>query len=68
MDADLLYERLLEPIEARMMPTFARIVKGPDEAADLFQEVLVTIWHKLDTTCGPQPSGLHPAHLRLAIL
>ena len=56
--ADDLYENLLRPIEDRMISTVARIVRDPDEAADVFQEVLVVIWHKLDRILEhPNPHG-----------
>lgn len=48
MQADGLYERLLRPIENQMISTVARIVRDPEDTADVFQEVLALIWHKLD--------------------
>jgi len=48
MKADRLYERLLRPIENQMIRTVARIVRDPEDTADVFQEVLALIWHKLD--------------------
>ena len=45
--AEELYQRLIEPIEQRMMGTVLRIVRDPDDAADVFQEVLAVIWRKL---------------------
>ncbi len=56
--ADDLYEQLLRPIEDRMINTVARIVRDPDDAADVFQEVLVIIWHKLHRIMEhPNPHG-----------
>ena len=58
LDADGLYEGILRPIEGQMIRTVARIVRDPAEAEDVFQEVLVTIWHKLDHICRhPNPQG-----------
>lgn len=45
--ADNLYERLIAPIEARMMSIVSRIVGPTDEAKDVFQEVLSVIWERL---------------------
>lgn len=55
--ADRLYDRLIRPIETRMMGTVARIVGDPDEAADVFQEVLAVVWKRLariDRHANPQ--------------
>ena len=46
--SDELYERLISPIEKRMIGIVARIVRDPEEAADVFQEVLVQIWARLE--------------------
>jgi RNA polymerase sigma factor (sigma-70 family) len=46
--ADRLYERLLKPIEKKMISTVGRIVRDPEDAADVFQEVLAVIWDKLE--------------------
>ena len=46
--SDDLYERLIRPIEKRMIGIVARIVRDPEEAADVFQEVLALIWTKLE--------------------
>jgi RNA polymerase sigma factor (sigma-70 family) len=36
----------------------ARIVRDPEDAADVFQDVLVIVWHKLDRIlCHPNPHG-----------
>ena len=45
--ADELYERLIAPIEARMMGIVSRIVGPTDEANDVFQEVLAEVWERL---------------------
>jgi len=45
--SDELYERLISPIEKRMIGIVARIVRDPEDAADVFQEVLALIWAKL---------------------
>ena len=46
--SDDLYEKLISPIEKRMIGIVARIVRDPEEAADVFQEVLALIWAKLE--------------------
>ena len=46
--SDDLYERLISPIENRMVDIVARIVRDPEDAADVFQEVLALIWAKLE--------------------
>jgi RNA polymerase sigma factor (sigma-70 family) len=46
--SDEFYERLIRPIEKRMIRIVARIVRDPEEAADVFQDVLAVIWAKLE--------------------
>ena len=46
--SDELYERLISPIERRMIGIVARIVRDPEETADVFQEVLAMVWAKLE--------------------
>lgn len=46
--SDELYERLISPIENRMIGIVARILRNPEDAADVFQEVLAVIWSKLE--------------------
>jgi len=48
MNPDVLYARLIKPIEKQMIRTVTRIVRDPEDAADVFQEALAVIWHKLD--------------------
>lgn len=56
--AEELYGRLIAPIEEKMMATVARIVRHPDDAGDVFQEVLGVVWRKLRTIDRhPNPSG-----------
>jgi RNA polymerase sigma factor (sigma-70 family) len=45
--SDELYEKLISPIEKRMIGIVARIVRDPEDAADVLQEVLAQIWAKL---------------------
>ena len=46
--SDELYERLIRPIERRMISIIARIVRDPEDTADVFQETLALIWTKLE--------------------
>ncbi len=56
--SDELYEQILAPIKDQMIRTVARIVRDPEDAEDVFQEVLVVIWHKLETIINhPNPQG-----------
>lgn len=43
-----LYKRLISPIEKRMIGIVARIVRDPEETADVFQDVQALIWSKLE--------------------
>jgi RNA polymerase sigma-70 factor (ECF subfamily) len=45
--ADTLYEELIGPIADRMIATVGRIVRHPDDAEDVFQEVQAAIWKNL---------------------
>lgn len=56
--AEELYDELIGPIEEKMMGTVARIVGDPDDADDVFQEVLATVWKKLPRIHRhPNPHG-----------
>jgi RNA polymerase sigma factor (sigma-70 family) len=55
----LAYERLIAPIEARMMRTVWSIVRDPDEAQDALQEALAGIWRRWDRLQRhPNPEAL----------
>ena len=63
------YQRLIAPIEDRMMRTVWRIVRDPDDTEDAFQETLLTVWKRWDRICAhPNPHALilqiciHSAH------
>lgn len=43
------FKNLIAPIEDRMVRTISRLVRDPDDAADAMQEVLSTVWKKLET-------------------
>jgi len=47
-DANRLYERLIRPIEKQMIGIVWRIVRDPDEAEDVFQEILAQVWVRLE--------------------
>jgi RNA polymerase sigma factor (sigma-70 family) len=42
-----LYEKLIEPVQDRMIAVVTRIIRDRDDAMDVFQEVLAVIWRKL---------------------
>jgi len=55
----LAYERLIAPIEPRMMRTIWGIVRDPDEAQDALQEALAVIWRRWDRLqTHPNPEAL----------
>jgi len=63
--AEEIYQRLIEPIEQKMILTITRIVRDPDDAADVLQEVLAVIWRKLRRIdCHPNP---HAYILRICL-
>jgi RNA polymerase sigma factor (sigma-70 family) len=45
--AEEIYQRLIAPIEGKMIAIVSRIVGPRDEAADVFQEALAVVWQKL---------------------
>ena len=53
------YQRLIAPIEDRMMRAVWRIVREPDDTEDAFQEALLTVWKRWDRICAhPNPQAL----------
>src|SRR5664279_879417 len=53
------YERLIPPIEDRMMRCVWRTVRDPDDADDAFQEALARIWKSWSTVLRhPNPHAL----------
>lgn len=53
------YERLIAPIERRMMRSVWRIVRDPGEAEEAFQEALLTIWKRWERVVAhPNPEAL----------
>ena len=64
-EADEMYDRLIVPIEQRMRHIALRIVRDPNDAADVIQETLATVWktlHKIDRDANP-----HAYILRICI-
>jgi RNA polymerase sigma-70 factor (ECF subfamily) len=53
------YERLIAPIEDRMMRSVWRVVRDPHDAEDAFQEALLTVWKRWDRIrAHPNPHAL----------
>jgi RNA polymerase sigma factor (sigma-70 family) len=63
------YERLIAPVEERMMRAVWRVLRDPNDAEDALQEALLTIWKRWDRIrAHPNPHALvlqiciHAAH------
>jgi RNA polymerase sigma factor (sigma-70 family) len=55
----LAYERLIAPIEGRMIRTIWGVVRDPDEAQDVLQDALAAIWRRWDRLqTHPNPEAL----------
>jgi RNA polymerase sigma factor (sigma-70 family) len=55
----LAYERLIAPVETRMIRTIWGIVRDPDDAQDALQEALAAIWRRWDRLeRHPNPEAL----------
>jgi RNA polymerase sigma-70 factor (ECF subfamily) len=53
------YERLIAPIEGRMMRAVWRVIRDPNDVEDAFQEALLTVWRRWDRICmHPNPQAL----------
>src|SRR5512141_1924911 len=53
------YERLIAPIEARLIRTIWGIVRDPADAEDALQEALAVIWRRWDRLqAHPNPEAL----------
>ena len=53
------YERLIKPIEDRMIQTAWRITRDPDEADEAFQKALLVIWKRFGRISKhPNPHAL----------
>ncbi|MGD0049041.1 MAG: RNA polymerase sigma factor [Bryobacteraceae bacterium] len=53
------YERLIAPIESRMMRAVWRVIRDPNEVEDAFQDALLTVWKRWDRICKhPNPQAL----------
>jgi RNA polymerase sigma-70 factor, ECF subfamily len=53
------YERLIAPIEGRMMRAVWRVIRNPNDVEDAFQEALLTVWKRWDRICiHPNPQAV----------
>jgi RNA polymerase sigma-70 factor (ECF subfamily) len=53
------YERLIAPIEDRMIRAVWRVMRDPNHVEDAFQEALLTVWKRWDRICiHPNPQAL----------
>ena len=53
------YERLIAPIEDRMMRAVWRVLRDPTDAEDAFQEALLKVWNRWDRILAhPNPHAL----------
>lgn len=53
------YERLIAPIEGRMMRAVWRVLRDPNDVEDAFQEALLTVWKRWNRICiHPNPQAL----------
>ena len=59
MTDDALYDRLIAPLESRMMRTVWRVVRQSELAEDTLQDALAIIWRKRDRIARhPNPQAL----------
>jgi RNA polymerase sigma-70 factor (ECF subfamily) len=53
------YERLIAPMEDRMMRAVWRVIRDPNDTEDAFQEALLTVWKRWDRIrTHPNPHAL----------
>lgn len=58
-DQEQAYDRIVRPIEDRMIRSIWRIVRNPQDAEDAMQNALMTIWKRWDRVSGhPNPRTL----------
>ena len=58
-ERQLAYERLIAPIESRLIGTIWGVVRDPDEAQDALQDALAAIWRRWDLLeSHPNPEAL----------
>jgi len=58
-DAGSDYDRLIRPIEDKMLGSIWRVLRNAADADDALQEALVTIWRRLPRIrCHPNPHAL----------
>lgn len=58
-DVQRAYDRIIRPIEDRMIRSIWRIVRSPQDAEDAMQEALLTIWKRWDRVSKhPSPQAL----------
>jgi DNA-directed RNA polymerase specialized sigma24 family protein len=52
-EAEILFDRLIRPIENKMIGIVWRIIRDPEDYKDVFQNVLEQIWTKLERINQP---------------
>ena len=58
-DAQRAYDRIVRPLEDRMIRSIWRIVRDPQDAEDAMQDALLTVWKRWDRlTRHPRPEAL----------
>ena len=58
-DQQAAYDRIIGPIEGRMIRSIWRIVRNPQDAEDVMQDALLTIWKRWDRVSKhPSPDAL----------
>lgn len=64
------FEELIRPFEGRLYQTILRIVRKPEDAADIYQETVLAAFEKIDTFAGGSSFGtwLHRIGVNCALM